>query len=65
MSPLGRETTPVQRGRGWATGRRDAGASTSGTMPTRCFADLSNVDQFNLDNDGTTIGASFVLGGWL
>lgn len=27
--------------------------------------DLSNVDQFNLDNQGTTIGASFVLGGWL
>jgi hypothetical protein len=29
------------------------------------FHDLSNADQNNFENDGTTFGASFLLGGWL
>jgi hypothetical protein len=29
------------------------------------FHHLSNVDQYNIENDGTTFGASFLLGGWL
>jgi hypothetical protein len=29
------------------------------------FHELSDADQFDYENDGTAIGASFVLGGWL
>ena len=29
------------------------------------FHHLSNVDQNNFENDGTSVGASFLLGGWL